>query len=428
MRQNAANWLELADKVWALRRDRLDSAERTALAGRRDELRRDLAQRADAGKLKLGIEALEGALRRTGGAVYPKSALTENIEFFLVAAIVILGIRTYFIQPFKIPTNSMWPTYYGMTSEHPPWPTDGPVPLQPPAAEPAEGIPARVWRFLTLGAVRKEAIAPVSGQISVQVWQNSWQNFELAYTKVRGRKWLIVPTDLREYRFYVNGQPTTVDVPLDFSGMDQIFAESYFGSEAAFIQQIERSGQAGRALSEGYVNNYPAWRVPIGRQADAGQPVIRFDLLTGDQLFVDRISYQFVRPKVGQGFVFRTDLIPAIGTSDYFIKRLIGVPGDTIEIHPPAVYRNGAPITGSKVFEWEARRIPPYAGYTEYKESTVLPPGGTVHVPSGDYFAMGDNSADSEDSRYWGFVPAAAVIGRPLFIYYPLTRRWGPAH
>ena len=56
-------------------------------------------------------------LRRTGGAIYPKSSLVENVEFFLVAAIVILGIRTYFLQPFKIPTNSMWPTYNGMTPE-----------------------------------------------------------------------------------------------------------------------------------------------------------------------------------------------------------------------------------------------------------------------------------------------------------------------
>ena len=56
-------------------------------------------------------------LRRTGGAIYPKTALIENVEFFLVAAIVILGIRTYFVQPFKIPTNSMWPTYNGMTPQ-----------------------------------------------------------------------------------------------------------------------------------------------------------------------------------------------------------------------------------------------------------------------------------------------------------------------
>ena len=110
MRENAANWLELADKVWHYRRDRLTAAEASELKARTDDLRQRMKERADAAKLKLIIEELEGVLRRTGGAVYPKSALVENVEFFLVAAIVILGIRTYFVQPFKIPTTSMWPT------------------------------------------------------------------------------------------------------------------------------------------------------------------------------------------------------------------------------------------------------------------------------------------------------------------------------
>src|SRR5205085_6127698 len=80
-------------------------------------LRGLLKERAGAEKLKLAIEALEPVLKRTGGAIYPKSALVENVEFFLVAAIVIIGIRTFFVQPFKIPTNSMWPTYNGMTPQ-----------------------------------------------------------------------------------------------------------------------------------------------------------------------------------------------------------------------------------------------------------------------------------------------------------------------
>ena len=50
-----------------------------------------------------------------------------------------------------------------------------------------------------------------------------------------------------------------------------------------------------------------------------------------------------------------------------------------------------------------------------------------VDVPAKSYFAMGDNSPNSKDSRAWGFVPDKEVVGRPLFIYYPLTRRWGVA-
>jgi signal peptidase I len=49
-------------------------------------------------------------------------------------------------------------------------------------------------------------------------------------------------------------------------------------------------------------------------------------------------------------------------------------------------------------------------------------------VPARSFLALGDNSANSKDGRYWGYVPAKDVVGKPLFIYYPFTSRWGPAH
>src|ERR1017187_6527477 len=158
MRDNAGNWLELAAKVWNYRRDRLSGKEADELTRRSQELRRLLKERADAGRLKLGIESLEGVLRRAGGAIYPKSSLVENVEFFLVAAIVILGIRTYFVQPFKIPTNSMWPTYYGMTAEN--LPPDSPAP----------GLAGRVLRFIAFGAQRYTLVAPADGEVSVPLF------------------------------------------------------------------------------------------------------------------------------------------------------------------------------------------------------------------------------------------------------------------
>src|SRR5688572_28870442 len=117
MRANATNWLELADKIFHYRRDEISAADRADLQQKSEQLRAQLRDKADASKLKLGIEALEPALRRAGGKFYPRSTIQEYVEFFVVAAIVILGLRAYFVQPFKIPTNSMWPTYYGMTPE-----------------------------------------------------------------------------------------------------------------------------------------------------------------------------------------------------------------------------------------------------------------------------------------------------------------------
>jgi signal peptidase I len=415
MRENAANWLELADKVWHYRRDRLTAAEASELKARTDDLRQRMKERADAAKLKLIIEELESVLRRTGGAVYPKSALVENVEFFLVAAIVILGIRTYFVQPFKIPTNSMWPTYYGMKGENFPPGTDAP-----------SGI-ARIARLAAFGAQRKEVIAPRSGEVFALVGGDR----RMARVPRQGRNWLIFPAAMTEYTFVVDGQPATLRLPADFHDFDEMVVKTYFGSEEAFQAHLQRLEAAGKLV---YLRGQagPVIQVPLGKTVEAGQPIIRFDLLTGDQLFVDRMSYHFVQPKVGQGFVFRTEHINSPDMRDaagnqvesYYIKRLVGTPGDTLEIKAPVLYRNDNPIAGSSAFAANALREGKYSGYTNQR---LLAPGEKVTVPPDKYFAMGDNSSNSADSRYWGFVPAKDVAGRPLFIYYPFTRRWGPA-
>lgn len=422
VRASAANWLELSDKVWHFRRDVLGSAEAAELRRRQDDLRRDLRDRADAGRLKLGIDALEDILRRTGGAIYPKTSLTENVEFFLVAAVMILGVRTYFVQPFKIPTNSMWPTYYGMTGEN----------LPPGASVP--GPLSQAARWVLFGAQRREVFAPRSGEVSALFFNSG----HMAYTVRNDRTWLIFPTEVKEYTFYVDGVPATIRVPRDFGDFDRIVQETFFGTDPgafpAYWNRLAGSGEIEETwlkLDENTDSLVRVQRVPLNRTVRAGDPVLRFDLMTGDQLFVDRFSYNFIPPKPGQGFVFRTGNIPAIAEvngDQYYIKRLVGTPGDIIEIREPVLFRNGSPITGSDAFGLNAGRVAPYGGYLN-KEiqdgARYLGRGRPLTVPPDSFLALGDNSGNSEDGRYWGFVPAREVIGRPLFIYYPFTRRWG---
>jgi signal peptidase I len=427
MRRNAANWLEVASKVWNYRRDSLGPGDSEELLGRTADLRKLLAERGDAAQLKHGIESLEGILGRTGGALYPKTSLVENVEFFLVAAIVILGIRSYFVQPFKIPTNSMWPTYYGITPE-----------IFPPGTASPNGL-ERLLRFIAYGAQSRRVVAPRDGEVSVPLFSRG-DRVSMAYTIKKGRAWLIFPTRVKEYTFYVDGEAATVNVPEDFSDFDDIMLSTFFPDRTAFDAQRRAAAQAGQIeairvqADENRQDTYPADLVPLGKSVRAGEPIVRFDLMAGDQLFVDRVTYQFVRPQVGQGFVFRTDNIPDIARrfgAQYYVKRLIGRPGDRIEIKDPVIYRNGAPITGSVAFDLNARRVSPYRGYANASRDdpqyTQLFEGETVTVPEHGYLAMGDNSHNSFDGRFWGFVPERDVVGRPLFIYYPFTRRWGTA-
>jgi signal peptidase I len=151
-------------------------------------------------------------------------------------------------------------------------------------------------------------------------------------------------------------------------------------------------------------------------------------------LFTDRFSYHFIRPSVGSGILFQTGKVPSIAKTgkpdEYYIKRLVGIPGDILEIKEPVLFRNGEPITGSSAFDLNARRQDKYRGYLNASlgHGEYLSKGQSIVVPPDSFMALGDNSGNSEDSRYWGFIPKEAVIGRPLFTYYPFSRRWGPAH
>jgi signal peptidase I len=422
MRENASNWLELGDKVYHYRRDVLPATQVAELQSHLNGLRAACKARQNAANLKLEIEALEEVLRRTGGAIYPKTALVENVEFFLVAAIVILGIRTYFIQPFKIPTNSMWPTYYGMTSEVFPTPADEPSAIKSAA------------RVAAFGAWPHRLDAPTDGEILVPIRSGGRG---MVYSRfVPGRTWLVIPTTLREYTLLVDDQPVKVKLPIDFD-FDWTVSEAFFPLKGnfnigKFAQEVDRLLKDHQFVDR-KVNGETVRCLRTGRKVRKGERVLAFDEMTGDQLFVDRVSYHFVRPQVGQGFVFRTGGIMSDDMRErdtgqqidqYYIKRLVGTPGDTLEIKSSTLFRNGEPITGASAFEGNARLLGKYSGYQAMGR---LSPGNKLSVGPKQFFAMGDNSPSSLDSRYWGFVPAKDVAGRPLFIYYPFTKRWGPA-
>ncbi len=430
-RANAANWLELAQKIWHVRRDVLARPLLQELETNTAALHALLRERAEHEKLKSGIAALEDTLRRAGGAHYPKSELVEWVEFLLVAAIVIIGVRTYFVQPFQIPTNSMWPSYYGMT----------PLVYPTPASEP--GPAKTALRFVTAGARPRRVDAPVAGEIIIPFDGNDWepglgQHGQAHYHFVPGRSWLVFPTTFRVQTLIVGQQAVSVRVPLDFD-FDWVVYAAFFsdggsyspGALAAAVERKRATGQVERGMLDGK----PVRLVHTGRTVQAGERVLSFDILAGDMLMVDRFSYHFVRPSVGDGFVFRTGGIKGIMKPDeygnlpvesYYIKRLVGTPGDRLELREPVLYRNGAPITGAASFDKEARQAENYPGYRNGSSQLYLTrPGDSYEVQAGQYFAMGDNSPNSSDSRFWGPVPADAVIGRPLFIYYPFAR-WFP--
>ena len=163
-------------------------------------------------------------------------------------------------------------------------------------------------------------------------------------------------------------------------------------------------------------------------------------LLVGDYLLVNKLCYG------GPGFgdhimpyqkIARGDIVVfhfPVDPTQHFVKRVIGLPGDKLRMVSKKVWINGKPIDEPYVHFLE----PPNDLYRDFFPRLDIPAprmegkwwvqmrklveDGQLIVPEGHYFVMGDNRDDSEDSRYWGFVPQGNIIGRPLVIYWSVRR------
>ena len=403
LRKQAKELLHAASKVYHYRRDVTSEARLQELEKSVVEIEAMLKDTStEQAPFEAAMHRLDALLRKIGGKIYPKTFWSDNLEVILVAAILVIGVRTFFFQPFIIPTNSMYPTYSGMNT------------IVYEAEDDSPGAVGQVVNKLLLGSKYKSVIAEKSGEILIPMGQTA-NGPQIYKERVKGRKWFVLPTPLDEYTFYVGGVAQTLQVPAEFD-MNKLLMETFASDESKIVQSsVSKTGVA--------------W--DVGKTVKAGEPVIRFDITLGDALFVDRISYHFKRPKAGDPFVFRTNAISEeLGrlTGDYsdkyYIKRIGGVGGETLEIVDNTLLVNGEPRDEVEAFGRNAAKEGEYGGYINH---TLLAEGRKLKIPDDKFVALGDNSANSLDSRYWGFVPDKSVIGKAIFIYYPFTKRWGVA-
>ncbi len=347
--------LRHAEKLIRYRRDRLSASALAELRTQMEKVRVAMKAR-DKAATQQESERLDQLLT-THTPPQRDAIWRENVEVILVAIVVAIGIRSYFIQPFKIPTGSMQPTLNGIIGH----PTD----------EPAPNFIKQAIDFVVLG---RNYIDVVSGADNTVV-------------DIQPRKFLF------------------------FFTLSQVICDHQSFTVYAPPEILRQDFQV-----------YP------GNNYRPGAVIARGAIDTGDQVFVDKFSYNFIHPHRGDVFVFRTDHIlgiredPVAG-APFYIKRLTGTPGDELRIDPPSLYVNGEPAQNFGIRRVMSARDP-YKGYSH--GATYLNTAESTYViPPHSYFAMGDNSYNSYDSRYWGPVPEENVVGRGLFVYWPFGRHWG---
>ncbi|MBP8932965.1 MAG: signal peptidase I [Candidatus Atribacteria bacterium] len=124
-------------------------------------------------------------------------------------------------------------------------------------------------------------------------------------------------------------------------------------------------------------------------------------LVPGNRVLVAKFYYRFYRPQHGDIIVFR---YPS-NKKKNLIKRVMALPGETIRIENGLVYINGVPLQGDRF-----NRVYFNTGYYGKGEQAV---------PENSYFVLGDNSRNSDDSRFWGYVPLKNILGRAFLVYWP---------
>ncbi|MCO5061308.1 MAG: signal peptidase I [Kiritimatiellae bacterium] len=306
--------------------------------------------------------AIEAALETLNTAMEvlspprPHARIRENVEIFVVAIVVAMGFRTYFIQPFKIPTGSMQPTLYGIYVD----PQMG--------KQWYDHMPFKLIPLALFGESYQEVHARASGSVA--------ERYEETEESIR---------------LYIAGVPH--EMP----------------------RRMTRYVQPGLTYVE------------------KGQIIASGRVRKGDHIFVNKVRYNFQKPKRGDIFVFSTSGInyDRIRPDSFYIKRMAGMPGETLRLEPPYLVADGVRVTEPYPFHrLLTAREQGYFGYQlPYSDKTYRVALGyldqELHLANDEYLPLGDNTRSSLDGRYFGAVNRRSIVGPAFMVYWPFGPRWG---
>ena len=140
-------------------------------------------------------------------------------------------------------------------------------------------------------------------------------------------------------------------------------------------------------------------------------------LHVGDRIIVNKLSYDFHDVHRGDIVVFKRPPLESQNYSD-LVKRVVGMPGETISSVNGKIYINGKVLS----VPWLPAGPQSYTGPLASDAHPQFNMPGPVKIPAGEYYVMGDNRTDSEDSRFFGPIPKSLIVGRAVAVVWPLSR------
>ncbi len=387
--RHSRQMLKHVHKILSAQRDILSAEAIRNVENAMRELQDALRAKAQPNALEPKMTGLEAAANKWLKS-YPNPGLRENVEVLLVAIAVAMGIRTFFVQPFKIPTGSMQPTLYGITST----PDTSKSELNTEDFKIPNSF-AAFFEFWFSGVSYTHRVAKADGVLNLEASDQGPRKFLLFNLK---------------QTIVVGNEAYTIWFPPD--------------------DMLRRGGL------------YP------GKQFKAGEDIIKLRVVSGDHLFVDRFTYNFRHPKLGEIIVFETTGIPGLPPDQFYIKRLVALSGNHVRIlndrhlvldgkrldsstpHFEHVYSfaTNAPARESTYSGHVNDVIARDHGFGPNQLARNFPDENTEFVVRPNhYMVMGDNTLNSSDSRTWGDFPQEKVIGRSFFVYWPIGAQDGRA-
>ncbi len=431
----------------------LKSRKIRAAAQMRHQVRKHLNAQRDILSAK-AVQALEESIRRSGKAIrhgaipgeteialkdlettanqwlrpYPNPGLRDNVEVFLVVAVALMGFRAFFFQPMAIPTGSAQPTFYGIVGENL---RDNP-----------------------------DAVVP-SG---LKKWYRSW---------IHGESYYHVTAKNKGFFKIIDSEPDPV-FPFVYKQRFKIGDQKY----TVWFPPKHVSREANLWHYAGLSHRFPSSR----KHFEKGETIIKIKVTSGDRLFVNRLIYNFRRPRRGETIVFKSTGLEGQGltANTHYIKRLVALGEETVSIGDDRRIRiNGQPLDASDsgfefVYGFNPNNPPQKDAYSGHVNGTVerrwrnwdrsrhfgrsyswkemlehFETEGPHECPEYDgkpmptnspkfrnadaefvvrenhYLTFGDNTLNSRDSRYWGDIPREKVIGKSGFVFWPISERFG---
>lgn len=226
----------------------------------------------------------------------------------------------------------------------------------------------------------------------------------LDHQPLKFAKWLVTGTSYKEVRAKVTGLRTSNvyatnrdKYAIDISGVPHLIP-SYMGSA-----------------------------VELKSHYTKGDVICRAKVITGDHILVNKMKYNFMRPRRGDIAVFDTKHIldSRVRPDTFYIKRMVGLPGEKIQIQDREIVADGRIVREPPIFE-QMITDPSYQGHANAE--LLATPDDFIQLKDDQYLMMGDNTFNSLDGRFFGGVPQEDFQGPAFFVYWPFRSHWGLIH